>query len=430
MSATAESAILGTYLERTSASADLMKRSAEVMPAGSTRSFGYFDPYPLVFERGEGVRLVDVDGHTYIDFTYNGLSLIHGHAYEPVQEALRAALPKGTAWPGASIHQVEFAELLCSRIPTAEKVRLTNTGTEATMLGVKLARQATGRPLVVKFQGAYHGSYDDLEAGLYGIGELEGRTLVGTFGALDSFERAFAAHQGEIAAVVIEPILFTFQVIPPPPGFLNDLVELARSHGILAILDDCLMFRLAEGGSAERYGIAPDITCLGKWIGGGLPVGAIGSTDELMRIFDPQHETALYHGGSFNGNPLGCAAGKVAVERYRRADIERMDAQAARIFAALEQGAAEVGIGLDVTGDGSVIGLNVLDAAGEPQDHLTRRLQMAAINHGVYIGQDGEIAMATPFTDDDVTEAIAGLHAGLADLSKELQEQASEGDPR
>ena len=151
-----------------------MGRARTVMPAGSTRTFGYFDPYPLVFERGEGCHLWDVDGHRYVDFTYNGLSLIHGHAFPPVLEALQRALPRGTAWPGASIDQIEYAELLAERIPHADQVRFTNTGTEATMLGVKLARHATGRELIVKFTGAYHGSYDDLEAGLYGIGELEG----------------------------------------------------------------------------------------------------------------------------------------------------------------------------------------------------------------------------------------------------------------
>src|SRR3954453_4090253 len=304
----ASSPITDRYVDRTPRSAALMGRARQVMPAGSTRTFGYFDPYPLVFERGEGIHLWDVDGHRYIDFTYNGLSLIHGHAFPPILDAVRIALGRGTAWPGSSIDQIEFAETLAARLPHAEQVRFANTGTEATMLGVKLARHATGRPLVIKFRGAYHGSYDDLEAGLYGIDELEGRTLLGNFGDLDSFERAFADHSGEIAAVIIEPILFTFKVIPPPAGFLPDLFALAREHGVLTVLDDCLMFRLAPGGSAERYGLEPDITCLGKFVGGGLPVGAIASSKELMSVFDPSHPRAVYHGGSFNGNPLGCAA--------------------------------------------------------------------------------------------------------------------------
>lgn len=290
------------------------------------------------------------------------------------------------------------------------------------MLGVKLARHATGRPLVVKFRGAYHGSYDDLEAGLYGIGELEGRTLLADFGDIESFRRVLDEHGEEIAAIVIEPILFTFRVIPPPPGFLNELIDMASEAGVLSVLDDCLMFRLAEGGSAERYGLTPDITCLGKFVGGGLPVGVIGASNELMEVFDPAHERAVYHGGSFNGNPLGCAAGHVALEHFRAADVERMDAQASRIHTALEAAAERTGVPLEVSGDGSVLGTCVLGPDRTPDQALTREWQMAAINHGIYIGQDGEIAMATPFTDDDVSEAILGLERAVDDVAAELAE--------
>jgi glutamate-1-semialdehyde 2,1-aminomutase len=407
------------YVERTPRSAALMSRARAAMPAGSTRTFGYFDPYPLVFERGSGVHLWDLDGHRYIDFTYNGLSLIHGHAFPPILDRVREALRRGTAWPGASIEQIEFAETLRARIAHAEQVRFTNTGTEANMLAVKLARHATGRQLILKFRGAYHGSYDDLEAGLYGIGELEGRTLLGDFGDLESFERAFAAHSDEIAAVVIEPILFTFRVIPPPPQFLAELIALAREHGILAILDDCLMFRLAPGGSAERYGLEPDITCLGKFVGGGLPVGAILASTELMSIFDPAGPHAVYHGGSFNGNPLGCAAGRVTMEHLTGASIEQMDAHARRLGAGLAAASKATGVPLEITGDGSVLGVHVLGEDGGTSHQLSRRFHLAAINHGVYFGQDGEFALATPFSDEDVSEAIGRLELALADLASE-----------
>jgi glutamate-1-semialdehyde 2,1-aminomutase len=424
--ATASSPILDRYLDRTTGSAALMGRAREVMPAGSTRTFGYFDPYPLVFERGEGCHLWDVDGHRYIDFTYNGLSLIHGHAFPPILEALQRAIPRGTAWPGASIDQLEYAELLAERIPHAEQVRFSNTGTEATMLGVKLARHATGRELIVKFTGAYHGSYDDLEAGLYGIGELAGRTLLGEFGNLESFERAFNSHRGEIAAVVIEPILFTFKVIPPPPGFLGNLIEMAHDAGILAVLDDCLMFRLAEGGSADYYGVEPDITCLGKFIGGGLPVGAIAGSRELMSIFDPAHPQAIYHGGSFNGNPVGTAAGRVAMEHFGTVEIERMNAQGTQLRNALNKASNATGVPLEVTGEGSILGVHVLGPDGTTSHTLTRRLQLAAINRGVYFGQDGEFALATPFTDDDVSEAVEILERALADLVPELETEGAD----
>src|SRR6476659_5100129 len=306
--------ITDAYRRRTPRSATLIGRAEKVMSAGSSRSFSWFGPYPVVFCRGAGSRLWDVDENPYVDFANNGLSLIHGNAYPPITAAVTAALPDGTAWPGTSLPQVTFAEVLESRIPPAEQVRFVNTGTEATMLAVKMARHLTGRDLILKAWDAYHGAYDDLEAGLGGKGEVAGRTLLADFGDVSSFQEVLAERGEEIAAVILEPVLYTGRVVPPPDGFLNAVEELARGAGAMVIIDDCLMFRLAEGGSCEKFSLTPDIVCLGKWIGGGFPVGAIAASEEHMSIFDQRQEGAVYHGGSFNGNPIGCIAGQIAVE--------------------------------------------------------------------------------------------------------------------
>jgi glutamate-1-semialdehyde 2,1-aminomutase len=394
-----------------------MERARGVMPGGSTRTFGYFEPYPLVFSRGQGGHLWDVDENRYIDFTYNGLSLIHGHAYPPVEEVLSRAIPRGTGWPGASVDQIEFATALCRRVPAAEQVRFTNTGTEATMLAVKLARKFTRRPLILKFWNAYHGSYDDLEAGLYGIGELPNRTVLARFGDGDSVEAALKKHAGQVAAVLIEPMLYTFRVVPPPPGFLERVEQLAREAGALVVLDDCLMFRLAEGGSAEKYGLEPDLTCLGKWIGGGLPVGAVASKEAVLALLDPRQSSGLYHGGSFNGNPLGCAAGKMTLENLTAELIARMDGHAEQIAAALRVKARQLGLPLEISGDGSVRGIYVLGTDGQVDRAQGYALHQAAMNRGVYFGHDGELGMATMLTDDSVAEAITALEGALEDLA-------------
>lgn len=416
-----DSEIERTYRTRTPASAALIERAKASLPGGSTRAFGYFRPYPLTFARGKGPYLWDVDGNRYVDFTYNGLSLIHGHAFEPIEAALQEALPNGTAWPGTSLPQVRFAEALRARIPTAERVRFTNTGTEAGMLAVKLARHVTGRPLVVKSWGAYHGSYDDLEAGLYGNGELPGRTVLGRFGDLDSYREVFARHRGEIACLMIEPILFTFEVVPPPPGFLPELVAMARAEGAAVVLDDCLMFRLAEAGSAEKYGIEPDLTCLGKFIGGGLPVGVVAGCERLLAVLDPNHPDSLYHGGSFNGNPLGATAGRITLEHLGGAEIAAMDARTARLWRALEAKAAALEVPLRVSGDGSILGSYVVGKDGAPDRELGARLHLAAVNNGVYFGQDGEFALATVLDDEALETAIAGLEAALEELAGEIE---------
>ncbi|HWF31032.1 MAG TPA: aminotransferase class III-fold pyridoxal phosphate-dependent enzyme [Solirubrobacteraceae bacterium] len=414
-------AIEQSYLERTQASARLMERAGKFMPSGITRTLAWFAPYPIVFERGTGANVFDVDGHRYLDMFSNGLSLMHGHAFAPIDAALREALSRGTAWPGASDAQVDFVELLCKRVPGAERVRLTNTGTEATMLAVKLARHKTGRPVVIKAWDGYHGSYDDLEVGLQGQDEDPGRVALATFGELDTYKAALERNAGKVAAIIVEPVQYTGVVTPPPDGFLAELRELARAENVLFVLDDCLMLRLAEGGSTERFAIGtPDITCLGKWVGGGLPVGAITSSQELMSPFDLEQGGSLYHGGSFNGNLLGSVAGTIAVRDLTAVEIARIDAQSERLRAGLAEAASKVGVAIRTSGVGSVFGLYVLDGPdGEIDWNASRLLHLAAVNHGVYYGTGGEFGLCTATTDDEVDEALGGLSSALADLARE-----------
>jgi glutamate-1-semialdehyde 2,1-aminomutase len=421
VSADESTAVEREYTRRTPASARLMQRASACMPHGVTRTLSWFAPYPVVFDRGSGAQLYDVDGNRYVDLFSNGLSLMHGHAYGPIEEALSGALPRGTAWPGTSDAQVAFAELLCRRVPGAEQVRFANTGTEATMLAVKLARYATGRQVVIKAWHGYHGSYDDLEVGLQGQGEMPGRVALATFGDLDSYRAALERNRGEVAAIIVEPVQYTGVVTPPPEGFLPALRELAREAGVLFVLDDCLMFRLAEGGSTERFELGDaDITCLGKWVGGGLPVGAIAASAELMAIFDPDPaaEGALYHGGSFNGNPLGMIAGAIAVTDLTAADIARIDAQADALRADIAEAARESGVAVRTQGLGSAFGLYVLGEDDEIDWRATSLLHLAATNHGVYYGTGGEFGLCTALDDGDLEDARVGLRAALADVAQ------------
>jgi glutamate-1-semialdehyde 2,1-aminomutase len=406
------------YVRLTPGSASLMQRAAASIPQGITRTLSWFAPYPVVFERGRGSNVYDVDGNRYVDLFSNGLSLMHGHAYEPIEEALRAVLSRGTAWPGASDAQIEFAELLCERVPGADLVRFTNTGTEATMLAVKLARHLTGRPLIIKAWDAYHGSYDDLEAGLQGQGEMPGRVALARFGDLDSYAESLERHAGEVAAIVVEPVQYTGVVTPPPDGFLPRLRELAREAGVLFVLDDCLMFRLAEGGSAERFGLEADITCLGKWVGGGLPVGAVAARTEAMEIFDPAADGTLYHGGSFNGNLLGMVAGAIAVRDLTAVDVARIDAQADSLRAHVHEAAQSCGVPVRTSGVGSAFGLYVLDGPeGEIDWRASALLHLGAVTHGVYYGTGGEFGLCTALGEDDLEHTRAGLSEALRDLA-------------
>jgi glutamate-1-semialdehyde 2,1-aminomutase len=406
------------YTRLTPGSAELMTRAAAVMPRGLTRTLSWFAPYPVVFDHGRGATVHDVDGNRYVDLFSNGLSLIHGHAYPPIEKALREALERGTAWPGTSDAQVEFAEMLCQRVPGAKQVRFANTGTEAMMVAVKLARHVSGKQLIVKAWDAYHGSYDDLEVGLQNQGELPGRVALARFGEIETYAEILERHPGEVAAIVVEPVQYTGIVTPPPEGFLPQLRQLANDHGVLFVLDDCLMFRLAEGGSAERFGFDADITCLGKWIGGGLPVGVIAAPAEMMSYFDLHPERPLYHGGSFNGNLLGMVAGTIALRDLTSDAIARVEAQAESLKADIAAAAEACGLAVSTPGVGAAFGLYVLDGPdGEIDWRSSALLQLAAVTRGVYFGSGGEFGLPTTLTDEELAQASTGLAEALGDVA-------------
>jgi glutamate-1-semialdehyde 2,1-aminomutase len=400
-----------------------MKQARRYMVRGLTRGWGYHRPYPIVADRGEGPELVDLDGNRYVDLANNGLSLIHGHAFPPVVEALREAAERGSGWLVASEDQIAFARALCERIEVFERVRFTNSGTESGMLAVKVARAHTGRPAVLKAIDGFHGSFDDLEVGLYERPEVPGRVYLADFGDAESFERKLAEHGEEIAAVVLEPLMFSGLVTTAPPGFLARVQEAARRAGALFVLDDCLMLRLSYGGSAELYGLEPDLTFLGKFIGGGLPMGVLGARAEVMDVLDPHREAPLYHGGSFNGNLLSCVAGLVSLEHLTRATIAAMDERAGALRDALLAEAQALGLPLIVVGEGSVLGVYVTDRlerhdgsfnAGEP----TALLHLAALNHGVFMGPGGEIALSSVTAGAALERACEGLLQALADVAR------------
>jgi glutamate-1-semialdehyde 2,1-aminomutase len=413
------------YRRETPGSAALMNRAAAVMPGGNSRTTSFHPPYPVVLERGDGPWLWDVDKRRYLDLFCNGLSLIHGNNYSPAREAIQSAMQRGTAWSGASREQIAFAELLCERIEAMQLLRFTNSGSEAGMLAVKAARHITGRPYIFKAVGAYHGSYPDLEAGLYGRGDLEGRALVAPFNHLASYERVMAKHGKDVAAIVIEPVLVTGRVVPPAPGFLNEVQALARRYGALTILDDCLMLRLAVGGSAEKFALQPDMVVLGKFLGGGTALGAFGGSREIMKIFDPTRPAPVFHGGSFNGNPIGCAAGLVTLRDLSAERIAAMDGACLTLRNALARRAEELGLEVIISGIGSVAGIAF---AADPKRHeddpsalgLASLFQLACANEGVLIGPGGILSVSTAHDAAAIAHAISGLSAALESVSELL----------
>jgi glutamate-1-semialdehyde 2,1-aminomutase len=418
-----------TYRAATPKSARCAERAEAVMPGGDTRSTTYHRPYPLAIARGEGPFLWDVDGNRYIDLLGNYTSLVHGNAYPPICEAIAAAVRNGTAWPARSEAQTELAELICERVASVERVRFCNSGTEAGMLAAQVARRITGRKLVVMARYGYHGSYDDFEVGLAGHdGE---RTLLADYGDADAFEQILAARGSEIAAVFLEPVMGSAGIVTPPEGFLQSVTAAARRAGALFVIDEVITLRLATGGAQSIAGVRPDLTMMGKIIGGGLPVGALGGSEAVMAAFDPRDRAPLWHAGTFNGNQLTCSAGAISIRELTADRIAAMERLARRFASEMGRAAAQAGLPFSARQAGSLLNIFFMKepppaTISRADSRAIRMFHLAALNRGLFIAPRGLIALSTVI-DDQLTAEICERAAGaIADLAQEPGAQESQ----
>jgi glutamate-1-semialdehyde 2,1-aminomutase len=336
-----------------SRSAELMERAARLFPGGvnsPVRAFGSVGGTPRVIDRARGSRVWDVDGGEFIDFVGSWGPMILGHVHPAVVEAIQRAAERGTSYGAPNPHEVELAELINDAMPHVQRMRFVSSGTEAAMSAIRVARAATGRDAIIKMAGGYHGHADPLlvEPGSGAIGMPASAgvttgaaqdTLVAPYNDLDAVAALLATH--DVAAVIVEPVAANMGVVPPVPGYLEGLRATTEHHGALLIFDEVITgFRVARGGAAERYGVVPDLTVLGKIIGGGLPVGAYGGRADLMRLVSP--EGPVYQAGTLSGNPLAMSAG-VATLRHLTADayrsLEEISGALARGLAAAADGA-------------------------------------------------------------------------------------------
>ena len=353
-----------------STSTRLLARARRVLPGGvnsPVRAFGAVGGHPPFIERARGARIRDVDGRTYIDYVMSWGPLIHGHAPAGLRRALREATRRGTSFGAPTAQEVELGRLVRRLVPSIERVRFVNSGTEATMSAVRVARAATGRDRIVKFAGCYHGHGDAflVQAGsgatTLGVPNSPGvarataaDTLIAGYNDLESVDRLCHTHRGTIAAVIVEPIAGNMGVVPPAAGFLDGLRELCDRDGLVLIFDEVISgFRAAKGGAQAVYGVTPDLTCLGKIIGGGLPVGAYGGRTDLMDRVAPVGP--VYQAGTLSGNPLAMTAGIWALSNLSAPLYRRLAALGGRLAEGLRDAARASGVALAVNAAGSVL---------------------------------------------------------------------------
>ncbi|MGE7826117.1 glutamate-1-semialdehyde 2,1-aminomutase [Paenibacillus sp. NPDC093718] len=331
------------------------------------RAFKSVGLTPIYIDRGEGSRVYDIDGNSFIDYVGSWGPLIMGHAHPEVVEALQETAAKGTSFGAPTLLETKMAKLVCERVPSIEVVRMVNSGTEATMSAIRLARGYTGRSKIIKFEGSYHGHADSLlikaGSGIATLGlpdspgvpeSVASNTIAVPYNDLESVQLAFERFGEEIAAVIVEPVAGNMGVVPPQPGFLEGLRKVTSDYGSVLIFDEVMTgFRVDLNCAQGRYGITPDLTCLGKVIGGGLPVGAYGGKRELMDQIAPAGP--IYQAGTLSGNPLAMAAGYTTLNLLTPAVYEQLEERGARLQAGFERNAQEFGIPLTINRIGSMV---------------------------------------------------------------------------
>jgi glutamate-1-semialdehyde 2,1-aminomutase len=407
------SALQDAYRARTPRSAELFERATRVLPGGSTRTTVFAPPYPPYLAGGSGIRVEDVDGNGYRDFLGNYTSLILGHAHPRVVAAVEEQVRRGSAFGAPGELEIGLAEELVRRIDSVERVRFTNSGTEATMFAIRAARAFTGRSLIATFERAYHGTHDTAMAGTPGVPAAVGDLVVTlAWEDLDGVERALAGRERDLAAIVIEPVQGAGGVRAASPEMLAGLRSICDRAGALLIFDEVIAFRVAPGGAQSISGIRPDLTTLGKIIGGGYPLAAFGGRADVLGQFDARRPGALTHGGTFNGNPVGAAAGLATLAELTPARYDELAARAERLSQAVAAAADRSGTAVRVDVVASLFQVRLGDhtaASAVATGTGAADLFIGLLLEGFYLAPRGMGAIATPATDADVDELASAI---------------------
>ncbi len=434
------------YRATDSRSAALHQRAVNVLPGGNTRTTVHLDPYPPYALSGRGAVVVDAEGQERLDFLNNYTSLMHGHADPDIIAAVTAQLESGTAFSMPTESEIGLAEIISARIPSVEQVRFTNSGTEAVMMAIHAARAYTDRPMIAKFEGSYHGTYDFAGVSTivprdgwdsaeppvtpYAAGTPQGvldNVRVLRFNDLEMAERVIERDGAKLAAVLVDPMPWRMGLIPGTRDFLAGLRALCDAHGIVLIFDEVISLRASWSGAQGLVGVTPDLTTMAKIIGGGFPVGAVGGRAEVMAVFDPRGGKAkVPHGGTFSANPVTMVAGKVSMEKLPESEAQRLDALGAYIREGLAEALDGARIPGQVTGAGSLFGVHLNQREltgyqsweGSPEEGALRaRVAEGVFSRGAVLSPALTGCLSTPMTEDEANTLIDAFSAALKEAA-------------
>jgi glutamate-1-semialdehyde 2,1-aminomutase len=408
------------YVERNPESRRLHEQRAKVMPGGNTRTVIHVEPFPLTIVRGEGARLTDADGHEYVDFLGEYTAGLFGHSHPVVLQAIRSALDDGIVFGAPNLYEERLAAAVCERFPSVELVRFCNSGTEANLLAMSLARVATSRPAIMVFEGAYHGGVFFFETPAGSPINAPFPFVVAQYNDAEGAARLIAEHAHELAAVVVDPLQGSSGVIPGERAFLEALREATAAHDVLLVFDEVMTSRLSTGGLQQVLGIAPDLTTFGKYLGGGLAFGAFGGRADLMQRFDPSRPDALPHAGTFNNAVLTMAAGVAGLGVYTGAEVERLNALGDRLRDRLNAFATNNDVEFTATGYGSLVGLHFAVGPIRRRSDVPKRPELQTLLHlhmleqGYTYARRGFIALSLPLGEAEIDGFAAAVEAFLS----------------
>jgi len=448
--------LIEAYERHTPRSREIFEEARRYFPGGDTRASAHYAPYPAVIERGKGCRLWDADGHEYVDFMNNFTSLVHGHGHPGTVEAIREQAEIGTAYAALTPSQVELARAICERVASIEQLRFTSSGSEGTLMGIRAARAFTGRPRVMKMEGGYHGSYDLAEVSLVPLPEQCGPldrpvslpvdrsiapsvlddVVVAPFNDTDRTIALLEQHAHELACVIVEPVQGSMGMIAATREFLHALREATERLGVVFILDEVITLRLSRGGAQETLDVVPDLTAMGKIIGGGLPIGGIGGRRDIVQVFNPERRDSIMHASTFSGNPLSMVAGAATLDALDGAAYANLNALGERLRAGFNAAFAATGIRGQATGSGSLSQINLTDAAlAGPREALaamigtgrvSQLIHLGLLRRGIFSAGRLMLCTSTPMGDAEVDAAIAALQETLVELRPVVEKEHPE----
>ena len=430
--------IVDEYRENYPASRKLHQRLVKYIPGGATRSLSYFKPWPLHIDYGKGAHVYTHEGHELLDVTNAYGALVHGHGDPDVVAAVQAGIARGSQYSTPTDGQYHLAKLLCDRVPGFDKVRFLNSGTEATMFALRTARAITGKDKILKMAGGFHGTHDCVAAStkknVITAGIPAGMTadmLEVPFNDPDAAEKMIREHASDLAAVTMEPFLGAGGVVLPREGFLERIREVTAAHGVLLIFDEIFSFRVDIGGCQNLYKVIPDLTTVGKVVGGGLPIGVLGGKAEFMNIYCHENtEKPLYHSGTFNGYETVMQAGFAAMSKYDEKTIAAINAKGDRFQKGLLAIIADNGLNIQSNQIGSLLNLHFVNQptiqaahvlASEEELHTLMHLSL--LNKKIFNIPRGLFILSTAISDDEMAMFLEKIDETLKELLPLISEK-------